>query len=83
MDLNEDKQANKLMIQKLQEAIDNTNQAHRERNRELIHEVVNLLMLPQIQEIIDRQDEALNRCERNRKKIKMIRQDRLKNLGNS
>lgn len=82
MDLNDDKQEHKLMIQKLQEAIDNNNKAHKERNKELIHEVVNILMLPQIQEIIDHQNEAFERCERNRKKIEKLRQDRMKKLGN-
>jgi FMN-dependent NADH-azoreductase len=70
-----------LMIQNLLETWEKNEKARKINERELINEVVNSLMLPQIEAINDRQVEAFERYERNLKKHRKNHQNRIKKLG--
>ena len=61
--------ADALMIQNLLETFEKNEKAQRENEKELINQVANSLMLPQIEAINDRQDKAFERYERNIKNI--------------
>lgn len=70
-----------LMIQNLLEVFEKNENAQKENERELINQVANSLMQPQIEAINDKQVEAFERYERNIKKHRKNHQNRIKKLG--
>ena len=68
MGKNKNEQMDPTLIKELLDKWETNNTERKQNERELLNRTINALMLNEIQEIIDRQNEAYQRCQRNRNK---------------
>lgn len=80
METNEIKNVDAAIINELLQTWEKNEKARKANEFLLIQDTVNAMMLPQIQKIMDDQDQANERFERNILKIRE-RQERMKNGG--
>lgn len=76
-----DELLDKLMINELLETWEKNDKERKVNEYKLINDAVNAMMLPQLQEIIDRQEEAQERYEKRIIKIRKRHQNVMKKLG--
>ena len=69
------------VIKELMETWAKNEKARKANEFRLIQETVNEMMLPQVQKIIDNQNQAWEKCERNIKKIRKKHEKWIKKMG--